>query len=408
MNIDFVLPEKIKKFFEKYLNKKDFFALIGGRGSGKSHSVARLIIALTFSDPGSLTLCCREVQNSINDSVYSLLVNIIEENDLSEFFTWSEKSGIKHINGSRIIFKGLKKESVESIKSIEKAKYCWVEEAHTISQKSLDILIPTIIRNDGFKIFFTLNARFETDPVYVEYIKNKNKDCAVLKINYNENPFCTKRFIEIAKNLQEVDYDKYLHVYCGELLKHSDALVFKDKFVVRDFKTPNNVMLYYGGDFGYSPDPATAIRCFIKGRYLFIDKELYEHKVEIENMPDFYNLMPGIKRNITTVDSSRPEIISHMRRKGFKFKKAKKGQDSIFFGISFLRSFKKIIIHPECVNTIQEFSSYSFKIDKFTEKPIPGKLEDKNNHIIDALRYALELLMLRAKSQNLSIDDLIR
>lgn len=409
MKLDFEIPKKINDFFEKCLEKFSFFSLWGGRGSTKSHSVGRLLLAISFQYPGQIVLCCREKQNSITDSVYSLLVMLINKYNLGAFFKYSEKSGIQHINGFKFIFKGLKTETVDSIKSIEGAMFCWVEEAHTISQKSLDVLIPTITRNEGFKIFFTLNPRFPTDPVYVEYIERQPEGSCNLKINYTDidKKFITEQFVKIAESMRETDYDKYNHVYGGEFEKYSDALVFKDKFIVKEFKSPKAYFLY-GADFGYSPDPLTCVRCFIKDRYLFIERELYETKVEVEEMDSFFSKMPDIKRNIVVADSSRPELISHMNGKGYKFMKAKKGADSIFHGISFMRSFKKIIIHPRCKYAIEEFSKYSFQIDKFTEKPIPGKLVDKDNHIIDSIRYSVEPMMRKTRHKNLSIEDLLQ
>lgn len=406
MNLNFEFPKKINNFFKKYLSVKDIFSLYGGRGSGKSHSIARLLIGLSFKCPGERCLCCREIQNSIEDSVYSLLIDIIEEHKLDKYFNWSVKSGIQHINGFKFIFKGLKKETVNSLKSVEGAKYCWVEEAHTISQRSLDILIPTIVRNNGYKIFFSLNPEQPTDPVYMEYIDRMPDNACKLKVNYPDNRFCSDGLKKTAEAMRATDYEKYKHIYLGEFLEYSDALVFKDKFIVKDFDSPDTIF-YYGADFGFHPDPLTGVRCFIKDKYLFVDYELYGEKIEIDDMEEFYSRMPGLKMSIVIADCARPDLISHMQRRKFKFIKGEGGKDPIFTGISFLRSFKKIIIHPRCKYTIQEFSKYSFVIDKLTGKPVPGKIEDKDNHIIDALRYSLHHVIKKTIDKNLMIDDIL-
>jgi phage terminase large subunit len=109
---------------------------------------------------------------------------------------------------------------------------------------------------------------------------------------------------------------------------------------------------------------------------------------EIINTPDLFAQVPESNKWFITADSARPETISHMQKAGYRITPASKGANSVEEGIEFLKSFD-IVVHPRCKKTIDELSLYSFKIDKLTDKVLPI-LEDKNNHIIDALRYACE------------------
>ena len=131
------------------------------------------------------------------------------------------------------------------------------------------------------------------------------------------------------------------------------------------------------------------VRCYVDGRRLFIDYEAYEVGCEIDRLPDLFMTVPDAERWPSVADSARPETISYMKRHGFpRMSSAVKGKNSVDEGIQWLQSME-IIVHPRCQHTIDELSTYSYKVDPDTNKPIPV-FEDKNNHVIDALRYACE------------------
>ena len=157
----------------------------------------------------------------------------------------------------------------------------------------------------------------------------------------------------------------------------------------------------FGADWGFSINPTTLIRCWIgrldgdqaipdhQGRHLFIDYEAWELGCEIDKTPLLFESVPDSSKWPITADSSRPETISYLRRNGYpKITAAIKGARSIEEGIEFLRSYD-IVVHPRCKHTIDELTAYSYQVDQITGKPTP-LLADKDNHVIDALRYALE------------------
>ena len=158
---------------------------------------------------------------------------------------------------------------------------------------------------------------------------------------------------------------------------------------VEEFDTPADAVFRFGADWGFAVDPTVLVRGYLKGRTLYIDHEAYAVGCEVDKTPALFDKVPKSREYRITADSARPEVVSYMRRHGFpKIVPAIKGQGSIEDGIAFLQSFD-IVVHPRCENVIRELGAYSYKIDKMTDEILPV-LDDKDNHTIDALRYALE------------------
>jgi phage terminase large subunit len=164
--------------------------------------------------------------------------------------------------------------------------------------------------------------------------------------------------------------------------------VFKN-WKVEEFDVDPTAVIRQGADWGFSVDPTVLIRAHIVGRKLYIDYEAYQIGCEITDTPSLFLTVPEAEKWPITADSARPETISHMRRNGFpKIMPAVKGPGSLEDGISWLQSHD-IIVHPRCTHTIDELTHYSYKVDPLTDKVLPV-LSDKDNHVIDALRYACE------------------
>jgi len=382
------LPEKAQFLFEPIKYK----GLKGGRGSGKSHSVARALIIKGRKERLRI-LCTREFQNSISDSVITLLEDVINEYELQSFYTVKNREIVGE-NGTRFIFEGLHR-NVQKIKSMEGLDICWCEEAHNMAQKSFDTVIPTL-RNDNAEIWFTWNPEEERAPIETFFDMYPN-DSHLETMNYYDNPFFPQTLMKEVKALKEYDYEKYLHIYEGHYLTISDAQVFRGKFSVMPFDTPTDAVFYHGADWGFSQDPTTLVRAFIQEGCLYIDKEVYGIGIEIDDIPARFDEIETARKWTIIADSARPETISYIRRKGFNMRSSRKGAGSIEAGIEMIRSFKKVYIHERCKNTAYEFKAYSYKVDNLTGNILPVIL-DKDNHIIDALRYAIEDITKGANS----------
>lgn len=395
------LPEAFQPLFQPNAddgNPVRFRAFYGGRGSAKSHSLATALLAKAKMKK-TMVLCAREVQHSIKDSIKRLLDNKIRAYGwgvAGDGFYRSLDTEIRGQNGSTFIFAGLRT-NVDSIASMEGVDIAYVTESRSVSQASLDILMPTI-RAPGSEIWFDWNPRFANDPVDAMF-RTKGQApprSIVRKVNYTDNPWFPDELRQDMEWDKRRDPDKYAHIWLGEYQRHSEARVFKNWRIgsYEDFNPSQRTVFYFGADWGFSVDPSTLVRCYVEGRTLYVDKELYKVGVEIDYLPFFFDqvmneqVTPGGRKWTIVADSARPETISHMRRKGFNMIPARKGAGSLEDGVEFLKNYD-IVVHPECSHTIDELTLYSYEVDKKTGLVTPV-LKDEHNHVIDALRYAVE------------------
>ena len=372
----------------------------GGRGSGKSHAFAELLVERCIMGRTD-AVCIREVQKSLAQSVKRLVEAKIEAMGVGHMFD-VQQTLIKAPYGGIIIFQGMQNHTADSIKSLEGFDVAWCEEAQSLSQRSLDLLRPTI-RKPGSELWFTWNPNLETDPVDVLLRGVQPPPGAmVVQANYRDNPWLPDVLRQELEYDRDRDPDKFAHIWLGEYQRNSEARVFRN-WRVEEFDAPDGVTFRMGADFGFSIDPSVLVRCYIEGRNLYIDHEAWQIGCEIDRMPDLFMSVPEAEKWPMVADSSRPETISYLRNHGFpKVLPAVKGARSVEEGVEFLKSFD-IIVHPRCQHVIDELTLYSFEIDPKTQLVLP-KLADKNNHCIDALRYACEGVRRAAKSKPQAID----
>lgn len=363
-----------------------YLGIYGGRGSGKSHFVAERIIEAHILGKRD-TVCLRETQKSLQHSSKKLLEYKITQLGVGAYFE-VQANRILSRHGGVIIFEGLQSHTAESIKSLEGFDEAWVEEAQSLSQRSLDILRPTI-RKEKSTIIFTWNPRNKDDPVD-SLLRGDHipVDSVVLEANHIDNPF----FPEVLQSEMEYDRsrdpDKYAHVWLGHYLRNSSARVFKN-WKIEECEPLPGTIFRMGADFGFSIDPSVIVRCWVEGNNLYIDHEAYQIGCEIIHLSTLFMSVPDAEKWPLVADSSRPETISHLRKHGFpKIQAAVKGSRSVEEGVEFLKSYN-IIVHPRCQHVIDELTLYSYESDPLTGMITPI-LADKSNHCIDALRYACE------------------
>ncbi|MCP5004359.1 MAG: hypothetical protein GY941_10550 [Planctomycetes bacterium] len=214
-------------------------------------------------------------------------------------------------------------------------------------------------------------------------------------LTYRDNVFFPEVLRQELEYDREVDPDKYEHVWEGGYKAYHDALIFAGKIFVEDFEAPECVDFYYGLDFGFSNDPMAANRMFIIGDELFIDYGFYARGVDIKEYPAALDTIPGIREGRIRADCSRPESISYLKGEGFDI--IGEGKLKIEDGITFLRGFRRIVIHSRCVGAIDDFKNYRFKQDKLTGEVL-AIIVDKSNHVPDNVRYALRPLIKKKRS----------
>ena len=373
---------------EPLLSPARYKGIFGGRGSGKSHERAEAAIEKQLMDPNSRGVCIREFQKSLDQSVKQLLEDKIQKLGVGDYFTVQDAKILSKRGEGHIIFQGMQNHTAESIKSLEGYDWAWVEEAQSLSQRSLDLLRPTI-RQESSELWFTWNPGDPTDPIdMLLRSSNPPPNSTIIQVNYMDNPWFPDVLREEMEYDMKRDIEKYRHVWLGGYVQNSEKRVFKN-WKVQEFETPSDVHLRFGADWGYAVDPTTLVRCWIDGRKLYVDYEAYQIGCEIVNTPELFLTVPEAEKWPIVADSARPETISHMQKNGFpKIIPAVKGPGSVEDGIEWLKSYE-IIVHPRCKHVINELTHYSWKTDKNTEAILPI-LEDKHNHVIDGLRYACE------------------
>lgn len=381
-----VLQIQTPQVFEPLLGASRYKGAKGGRGSGKSHFFAEALIERSIMEKTD-AVCVREIQKSLDQSVKKLLEAKIEAMNAGAYFDVQD-ARVKSQHGGLIIFQGMQNHTADSIKSLEGYDIAWVEEAQSLSQRSLDLLRPTI-RKPNSELWFSWNPNQPTDPVDVLLCGDEPPPgTVVVTANYNDNPWLPDVLRAEMEYDKRRDPDKYAHIWLGAYQRNSEARVFRN-WKIEEFERPPGTVFRLGADWGFSIDPSVLVRCSIDGNRLYVDYEAYMVGCEIVNLPELFMSVPEAEKWPITADSARPETISHMQKNGFpKIMAAIKGAKSLEEGVEFLKSFD-IVVHPRCKHLIDELTMYSYKTDPLTGLVLP-MLADKDNHLIDALRYACE------------------
>lgn len=193
-------------------NRSRYKVLYGGRGSGKTFSIALSLIILALQRKIRV-LCARQIQASIADSVYKVLLDAIDFLGVGSFFKPTENH-IRSVNGSEFIFKGIQN-NVSEIKSMQGINYCWVEEAANVSEKSWEVLTPTI-REDGSEIWVSFNPDMKSDPTYQHFVEFPPSNCISVEMNYPDNPFFPDVLREEMEACRKLNYARYEHIWLGK------------------------------------------------------------------------------------------------------------------------------------------------------------------------------------------------
>lgn len=388
---------KTPRWAKPLLTPRRYKGAKGGRGSGKSHFFAEMLVESHILNPDCNSVCIREIQKSLKFSAKKLIEDKIRAMGVSDMFdiTLTE---IRNKNGNGIIiFQGMQDHTADSIKSLEGFDIAWAEESQSISRRSIELLLPTI-RKPGSEIWFSWNPYLDTDPVETMINWNKDEDSVCVHVNYLDNPFIDDILIKEAERHKRSKPDSFDHVWLGQYATKSDSQIFKDKYEIRDFEIDKSFGIpLFGIDFGFANDATTGVKLYIKNDILYIYEEAYKVGLELDDTAMYLkSKISEIDKYPIEADCARPESISYLKRNGLPFiRGVKKWKGSVIDGIEFIKSFDKVVIHSRCENTISEFRLYSYKVDKRTDNILPD-VEDSNNHIIDAIRYALEPVMKKS------------
>jgi phage terminase large subunit len=363
----------------------------GGRGGAKSHFFGDLAVTRTMRESGLRMVCVREIQNSLRQSVKKLLEDRIAERGLSAHYRVLE-SEIRTPGNGLIIFQGMKDQTNDSIKSLESFDIAWVEEAQTLSKRSLEKLRPTI-RKPGSEMWFSWNPRSPEDPVDAFFYGPGGPPPGAVRVtsSYLDNPYLSDESRADLEWDKLHNPDKFKHVWLGEYEKHTQARVFQN-WRVDEFEIDKHWGLpLYGGDWGFAADPTVLVKMYLTGRRLFIVGEVWGIGVEITDTPKLFDRLDKgeARRHPIVADCARPETISHLKNHGYPLiEPSVKGPNSVEEGVKFIQDLE-VVVHPRCKHVIDELTNYKYKVDPLTEEILPI-LVDESNHTIDSIRYALE------------------
>ena len=387
MNIQ--IPEKLTPLFQ---SKHRFNVIWGGRDSGKSHTVARLLI-LKALESKCLILCTRYIQKSIATSSYALLVKIINEYELNRYFDIVDKEIRCIRTGAKFIFQGLW-QNLDNIRSLEGVNYCWIEEAARVPYDAFDILLPTI-RAEGSQIFITFNPDQLDDPVYDMFITHEMPDSLVIKINWDENPFLTDTSKAQIAFMRENYPDNFDWIYQGNIRATTEARILHN-VIIHEFEIDEARQQHFGLDFGFN-DPNALIQSYIADNELYLFREYYASGLDPEQLKAKMSTLDWLFGRHIIADSARPELIKMLNATGrYQVASARKniGQPQKAGAFKwamamYLKQFKAIHIHAtNCPNASREFPRWSWDIDK--NEKILDVVADGDDHTVDAVIYSLE------------------
>ncbi|EMD1716129.1 PBSX family phage terminase large subunit [Providencia stuartii] len=388
------IPPKLVPVFEN--EGVRYRGAYGGRGSAKTRTFALMTAIRGYmaakNGQSGVILCAREYMNSLEESSMEEVKQAIRSVPwLNDFYELGEKYIRTKCRSVSYVFAGLR-HNLDSIKSKARILIAWVDEAESVSETAWTKLTPTV-REAGSEIWVTWNPERNGSATDKRFRKEPPDNAVVVEMNYDDNPWFPSVLEEERLNDQSrLDTATYEWIWEGAYLENSDKQVLANKYVVKSF--PDDLWkkadrLLFGADFGFAKDPNTLIRMFILDDCLYIEREAYGVGVELDHMPAFYDEISEARKWPIKADSARPETISYLKRQGFNISAAKKWQGSVEDGITHLRGFKQIIIHPRCKETAKEARLYSYKTDRITGEVLPV-IEDAYNHCWDAVRYGLD------------------
>lgn len=388
------LEIKTPRWAAPLLQPARFKGAWGGRASGKSHVMAENLVEAMVMDADLRAVCIREVQKSLKFSAKQLIEDKIERMGVGHMFD-VQAIEIRRKGGSGVcIFQGMQDHTADSIKSLEGFRIAWVEEAQALSEKSLRLLRPTM-RAPGAELWFSWNPD-QPDDAVDRFLRGQNPPdgAIVVRANWQDNPWLPDEMRAEIEHDRKGDQETYAHVWLGDYNTRSDAQVFSGRYQVEEFTPrPGWDGPYFGADWGFAVDPTVLVKCWIApdGR-VAIEKESGKVGLDIDRTGELWARdIPEAQAQVIRSDSARPETISYLQRHGWpRVTGVDKWKGSVEDGVDWLRA-KGLLIHPQCERATREARLYRYKTNKAGD--VLPQINDAENHIIDAVRYALSPLI---------------
>lgn len=379
----------------------------GSAGSGKSHFIAQKLIIKAMQSKRRI-LVARRFGTSLRNSVYQLIIDVLKDFQLFSHCRVKESSlYIQLPTESEFLFIGLDNE--EKLLSLQDISDVWIEEATEASQDMLEQLSLRMRgKAENHQIHISFNPVSTLNYLYNFVNVNPPKSIRMNHSTFKDNTFLPPSYVEALNDLYRTN-PKKAKVYCDGEWGVAGQLVYEN-YRIEEFNhlnlLPNRAMeVRFGGDFGFTLDP-TAIVFTIYDKInntIYVVDEIYKRGL---TNPELAKILREQHWNKQTIyfDSSDPKSIMELRRMRVIAKPAKKGKDSIKYGIAFINRHK-LIVHPRCESFILELKDYQYQKDKYTGQYVMDRLEGAD-HAMDALRYAYAEYYSSGKFKSLKKETL--
>jgi phage terminase large subunit len=401
--LDISLKKAVGKKYNRFWKFKGRYRVVkGSRASKKSKTTALWYIANMMKYPDANTLVIRKTFRTIKDSCFTELKWAINRLCVQEFWKITESPlEMTYIpTGQKIYFRGLDDPLKVTSITVEVGNLCWmwIEEAYEIMKESDFDMLDESIRGEVpeglFKqITMTFNPWNEHHWIKKRFFDAPpDPDILALTTNYLCNEWLDAADRKVFETMKKNNPRRYRVAGLGDW-GIVEGLIFENweekAFSLEEIRQTKGIKSAFGLDFGYTNDPS-ALWCGmidLQGKTIYVFDEMYKTGMSNEAIEKEITRM-GYRKERIRADSAEPKSIDRLRELGISnITAARKGKDSVNNGIDFIQDFK-IIIHPRCVNFLTEISNYTWDVDKFGKKlniPI-----DDFNHLMDAMRYALE------------------
>lgn len=376
----------------------DYFFFKGGRGSGKSTFISLAIVLGIVRHPNTNAIIYRKVGSTVYESVYTQILWSIDRLNLTNWFKFY-KQPMKMVylpTGQEIMFKGC--DDPQKSKSIKPKKgyfgYCWFEEATDFQGlDEIENIVQSVARSGLGKtaIFLSYNPPQSVQSwINAEVLRPQQNRFVHHSTYLSISPeLLGEQFIKIAEYKKQTNEKQYNHIYLGEVTG-TGGEVFDNVETrpISDEEIEKFDYLYTGLDFGFAVDPVAIVKTSYNSskKELYIFDEFYRVGASFDVIAEQLQKMGN---PYTIADSAEPRSIYDLKQRGCRIIGAKKGSGSVEHGLKSLQDLNKIVIDPaRCPNTVREFCTYEYELDKYGN--YKSIYPDKNNHSIDAVRYALE------------------
>ena len=371
--------------------------LYGGRGGAKSWSIAKVLLIIGRQRQLRI-LCAREFQKSIRESVHQLLTDQIVEMGMEDHYDVLETE-IRGKNGTTITYTGLAQHTVSSIKSFEGVDVVWIEEAHAVSKKSWNVLIPTI-RKGGSEIWISFNPLLDTDDTYVRFVVNTPPNAILIEVNYDDNPWFSEELeAERLHCLATQPKDEYENIWLGKCRTAVEGAIFAGEVenMVREGRVTRvpydpTLKVHLVFDLGWN-DAMSISFCqrvrsdlrvidYIEDSHRTLDSYAAEVKGKKYNLGKAFLPHDGYHKDFKTGRSAE-EIL---KKFGFTVRPVPK--ESVESGIKAARMMlnQMVIDKEKCARLIECAKRYRRAVPTSTGEP-GAPLHDEFSHGGDNLRY---------------------